>query len=118
MTFFTPTNLSRVEKMTDTVELIAKSAKSNKADGEAIITLFRPLIVSIEALVAQQGGSPEAPAASEALPAPTPAKPAATAPARSPTDFCEGRSIPELMDVIYTATLRLDEALVREGFKK
>lgn len=50
MAFENDTNLGRVKKMIETLQLIVKSAQSNRADDEAIRDLLRPLTDELAAL--------------------------------------------------------------------
>jgi len=43
MAFENDTNLGRVQKMIETLQLVLKSAQSNRADGEVIRDMLRPL---------------------------------------------------------------------------
>ncbi|MGB3247385.1 MAG: hypothetical protein WBB25_22860 [Sulfitobacter sp.] len=50
MAFENDTNLGRVQKMIETLQLIVKSAQSNRADDDAIRDLLRPLTDELAAL--------------------------------------------------------------------
>ena len=50
MAFENDTNLGRVQKMIETLQLIVKSAHSNHADDEAIRDMLRPLTDEMAAL--------------------------------------------------------------------
>jgi hypothetical protein len=50
MAFENDTNIGRVQKMVETLQLILKSAQSNRADDEAIRDMLRPLTDELTAL--------------------------------------------------------------------
>ncbi len=50
MAFENDTNLGRVQKMIETLQLILKSAQSNRADDDAIRDMLRPLTDELAAL--------------------------------------------------------------------
>lgn len=60
--FFTPTNKARVEKMVATIEMLAKSARSNKASAQDFNELLDPLTQAIADLQRELGGSLASPA--------------------------------------------------------
>lgn len=57
MSFTNPTNLGRVNKILDTLDLIEKSAESNGASEEQIVAMLQPLLDRI--------GTPPSPAPSQ-----------------------------------------------------
>ncbi len=58
MSIDNPTNLGRVQKITEALALIEKSAVSNKAGPEALSTLLAPAIEALSALGVIQAGGP------------------------------------------------------------
>ncbi|MEO1208411.1 MAG: hypothetical protein AAFX78_02615 [Cyanobacteria bacterium J06638_20] len=66
--FHTPTNEGRIDKMVATVEMLDKSAKSNKASTEDIDTLVAPLLDALRELGATIGTSDRPVSAPEPTP--------------------------------------------------
>lgn len=127
------TNTGRVEKMIDTLGLIEKSAKSNKADAAQISALLAPLMAKLNAMGVGTGetveASPEtAPAVSEEDGRPQTIsdtkvrweptdreKFVARLTAREFVDSRPENNPQALMDLIYMATAELDTFLYNRG---
>ncbi len=111
--FFNETNYGRINKMFEMLEgPMAKSAASNKATPEQWAEMLDPLAQLVAKLT--EGAAAPVKADTEAAPIPEPKATPSKNPPGSVSAFLEGRDKFQLMDVIYAATTRLDEALTKE----
>jgi len=104
------TNAKRVEKMMDTLKLIGKSAKSNKATADDLAELLTPLIRKLRPLMG--AASP----AGQQEPAHTSGRVGSTAPQwASVQDMAREASLKDLTGAMAVYLNRIDEALDDEG---
>lgn len=122
--FINDTNAGRIAKMRDTVALLAKSAKSNKAPTEEIREVFAPLIEALDNIgaIASSGAAPEPEPSGlrqDGLPVPDHLKKGSAYEAR-PTwvdvrQMCEEAPLEHLTVALAVYMNRVDDALRERG---